>query len=52
MTFVCPHCEYTAFRLLIGVDGKPAAECLKCGKASAFDQATVPKAAEPSASVN
>jgi predicted RNA-binding Zn-ribbon protein involved in translation (DUF1610 family) len=38
MRFVCPHCGTNAYRMLAGVDGKPAAECLNCGKASAFDQ--------------
>jgi len=40
MKFVCPHCGAIAFRLLSGADGKPAAECLNCGKASTFDQST------------
>ena len=39
MKFVCPHCGANAFRLLSGADGRPAAECLNCGKASMFDQA-------------
>jgi hypothetical protein len=38
MTLVCPHCGTNAFQLLAGVDGKPAAQCLNCGKASAFNQ--------------
>jgi len=38
MKFVCPHCGANAFRLLSGANGRPAAECLNCGKASTFDQ--------------
>ena len=38
MKFACPHCGTNAFRVLTGADGKPAAECLKCGRACAFDQ--------------
>jgi hypothetical protein len=38
MKFVCRHCGATTFRLLSGADGKPAAECLNCGRASVFDQ--------------
>jgi len=38
MKFVCRHCGGTAFRLLTGTDGRSAAECLKCGRASSFDQ--------------
>jgi len=40
MKFVCPHCGAGAFQFLTGVDGKRAAECLNCGKATAFDQLT------------
>lgn len=47
MKFMCPHCGTTAFRLLSGADGKPAAECLNCGKASTFDQSTLPDQALP-----
>jgi transcription elongation factor Elf1 len=38
MTFACPHCGSSAYRFLAGIDGKTAAECLKCGRASTFDQ--------------
>jgi hypothetical protein len=38
MKAICKHCGGTEFRLLTGVDGKAAAECLTCGKASSFDQ--------------
>jgi uncharacterized Zn finger protein len=47
MMFVCPQCGAVAFRLLSGADGKPAAECLNCGKASTFDQSM----SEPAAPV-
>jgi hypothetical protein len=43
MTFVCPHCGGTTFRLLTGIDGRTAGECLTCGRASSFDQANAPK---------
>jgi uncharacterized protein (DUF983 family) len=42
MKFVCPHCGANAFRLLSDADGKPAAECLNCGKASTFHQSILP----------
>jgi len=43
MKFVCPRCGANAFRLLSGANGRPAAECLNCGKASAFDQSMSPE---------
>jgi transcription elongation factor Elf1 len=50
MKFVCPHCGANAFRLLSGANGRPAAECSNCGKASAFDQSMSPEPpAEPGA---
>jgi len=45
--FVCPHCAGTAYRFLSGVDGKAAAECLNCGKASALDQSMSSEPASP-----
>ena len=47
MKFVCKHCGGTAFRLLTGVNGKPAAECLNCGRASSFDQSHAPNPSVP-----
>jgi hypothetical protein len=47
MKFVCKHCGGTTCRLLTGTDGRTAAECLKCGRASSFDQSTVPSASTP-----
>jgi predicted nucleic-acid-binding Zn-ribbon protein len=38
MTFACPHCGFNEYRFLAGIDGKTAAQCLKCGRASAFDR--------------
>ncbi len=38
MKFVCKHCGATTVRLLTGTDGRSAAECLNCGRASSFDQ--------------
>lgn len=47
MRFVCKHCGGTTFRLLTGTDGRSAAECLKCGRASSFDQLTAPYPSAP-----
>jgi hypothetical protein len=47
MAFICKHCGGTAFRLLTGVNGKPAAECLNCGRASSFDQSHAPNPSAP-----
>jgi len=41
MMFICPHCGSNAFQMLAGVDGRPAAECLKCGRASTFDRSVL-----------
>jgi transcription elongation factor Elf1 len=49
MKFMCPHCGAIAFRLLSGADGKPAAECLNCGRASTFDQSMLPERDAPAA---
>ena len=38
--FVCRHCGGTMFRLLTGINGRTAAECLSCGKPSSFDQSS------------
>jgi hypothetical protein len=41
--FRCRHCGGTSYRLLAGADGKPAAECLNCGRASSFDRSMAPE---------
>ena len=47
MKFICKHCGATTFRLLAGADGRPAAECLKCGRASSFDQSAAQSPSVP-----
>jgi len=47
MKFTCPHCGATAHRLLAGANGRPAAECLSCGRASTFDQSRASDPAPP-----
>jgi hypothetical protein len=44
---VCKHCSGTTFRLLTGTDGRTAAECLTCGRASSFDQSVTSSASAP-----
>jgi transcription elongation factor Elf1 len=46
MKFMCPHCGGSEHRLLNGVHGRPAAECLNCGRASTFEQSMLPEPAE------
>jgi hypothetical protein len=52
MKFTCPHCGGSASRLINGVDGKVAAQCLSldCGRISAFDQSILRGLAEIAAS--
>lgn len=46
MKFMCPHCGGSEYRLLEGADGRIAAECLNCGRASTFEQSMLPELTE------
>lgn len=39
MKYVCRHCSGNAFKVLTGIDGRPAVECLNCGRASSIEHA-------------